>query len=225
MMQFNFDDYGYSPDVSKVIIDCLLVHRGDSVSVMPDRVGRSDVELIKKLLPSNKIGVHIDLVEDENYISYSNSLFLSVLSFVQIYRSIVRQISGFKEQFGYCPEFIDFHQNSHKSPFVLFALMLATKTIKVTPKYVRPLCQSCKFENSRYWRLKNYAANVMDRMINMFSTTGGAKVLVRIDEYSFEELEMLRKSDSCYLVPLHPHLVQSEIKLLRRFGSKSGISI
>lgn len=196
MLKLIFDDFGYDRETSKIILD--LYHPDMGISVMVNRISLDEKKELLKNTYIKDIGLHIDLIED-----------IKVVSRNSIYTSIDAQIQSFVNLFGFMPYHIDFHQNQHKSPFVLIPLVrLMTKLSLLN---LRPLTQFNNFS------LKNVGASILDAYAKNILFHG--KVVTELHTRSSVTLNYLHHADDKFLIPLHPGLIPQESDMIKEISS------
>lgn len=158
---FHADDYGISLKQSKVILDCCLNGKLNSLSVLPNSPKlKSTIDELVKYRNKIKIGFHLNLVEglccsnpkylnllvdEKGYfkLSFEKLLFMSFSKYrkelkQQIYIELKSQILKLKSEMPFLNSIrIDSHQHFHMIPIVFDALLEVISDQKLNIEYIR----------------------------------------------------------------------------------------
>ena len=197
----NFDDYGYNDYTNSAILESAPLIAYSSISVMSNLTNQRQINELTSQF-KGQINIHIDLVEGP---------FLTALDgrVKSLSVEILAQLAQLQE-FGVEPSYIDFHQNFHKHPNVLLALMSISPQIESYP--IRPLIQSKIMRSGATLSVKNTLATALQGCLKTKINFLQGKVASGLDQCpreSWDEIFDLLSEDNL-IVPCHPHIYGRE---------------
>ncbi|NCQ11146.1 MAG: hypothetical protein CO175_08215 [Verrucomicrobia bacterium CG_4_9_14_3_um_filter_43_20] len=207
----NFDDYGMSDDVNKIILSYAPNVANCAISVMANRVTPNGIVMLQDSF-RGRINLHVDLVEGP---FLNKHLPNNVDAAAAETRAQLNKLVAY----GIAPAMIDFHQNAHKRMYVMRSLIRCSSVI--SNYKLRPLIQSRLMRPSSVLQIKNFAAACAQRLLSSTVFFADGSVMSGLDKFPrhrWGELLPYLYSEK-KIIPCHPHLYKNE-KLFCDYISK-----